>query len=111
MSLVTSSWMALFRSGACPLLFCLMGGHPSRIFKQCSAMDLGTPASAYRDGLFWVLEVDCYLYPFRHCWLIRKFGASVTILNSAGIMMLLRSVTIPPSTRNLSIPWVVDGTA
>ncbi|GKA83562.1 hypothetical protein Tco_0805157 [Tanacetum coccineum] len=26
-----------------PLLFCLMGWHPSRIFKRCSAMDLGTP--------------------------------------------------------------------
>nr|GEZ16414.1 putative reverse transcriptase domain-containing protein [Tanacetum cinerariifolium] len=28
-------------SGACPLFF-LMGGHPSRMFKRCSAMDLGT---------------------------------------------------------------------
>ncbi|GJT27741.1 hypothetical protein Tco_0908016 [Tanacetum coccineum] len=41
--LVTSSWMALFQSDACPLLFCLIGGHPLQIFKQCSAMDLGKP--------------------------------------------------------------------
>ncbi|GKD00085.1 hypothetical protein Tco_1170359 [Tanacetum coccineum] len=33
------------------------------------------------------------------------------ILHSASIMVLLRSVTIPPSTGNLSIPWTVDGTA
>ncbi|GJR70402.1 hypothetical protein Tco_0016467 [Tanacetum coccineum] len=40
-----------------------------------------------------------------------SLGAFATILHFAGIMVLLRSVTIPPSTRNLSIPWAVDGTA
>ncbi|GJS81624.1 hypothetical protein Tco_0748165 [Tanacetum coccineum] len=38
-------------------------------------------------------------------------GAPVTILHSAGIKVLLRIVTIPPSTWNLSISWAVDGTA
>nr|GFB44873.1 hypothetical protein [Tanacetum cinerariifolium] len=42
-NLVTSSWIALFLSGACPLLFFLMGWHPSRMFKRCFDMDLGTP--------------------------------------------------------------------
>ncbi|GJR19452.1 hypothetical protein Tco_0967979 [Tanacetum coccineum] len=37
--------------------------------------------------------------------------AFATILHSASIMVLLRSVTIHPSTGNLSIPWAVDGTA
>nr|GEV78830.1 retrovirus-related Pol polyprotein from transposon TNT 1-94 [Tanacetum cinerariifolium] len=40
-----------------------------------------------------------------------SLGASATILHSAGVMVLLRSVTIPPSTRNLSSPWAMDGTA
>ncbi|GJT78803.1 hypothetical protein Tco_1045528 [Tanacetum coccineum] len=38
-------------------------------------------------------------------------GALVTILHSTGIVVLLRIVTIPPSTGNFSIPWAVDGTA
>ncbi|GKF95482.1 hypothetical protein Tco_0288217, partial [Tanacetum coccineum] len=39
------------------------------------------------------------------------FGAPVTILHFAGIMVLLRIVTTPPSIGNLSISWAVDGTA
>nr|GFB11944.1 hypothetical protein [Tanacetum cinerariifolium] len=35
----------------------------------------------------------------------------VTDAHSVGINMVLRIVAIPPSTRNLSIPWTVDGTA
>nr|GFB53438.1 hypothetical protein [Tanacetum cinerariifolium] len=38
------------------------------------------------------------------------FGGSATNLHSDGIMVLPRSVTIPPSTGNLSIPCAVDGT-
>ncbi|GKE78026.1 hypothetical protein Tco_1544146, partial [Tanacetum coccineum] len=37
-------------------------------------------------------------------------GAPATILHSVGIVVLLRIVNIPPSTRNISISWAVDGT-
>nr|GEX95866.1 hypothetical protein [Tanacetum cinerariifolium] len=36
-----------------------------------------------------------------------SLGASTTILHSAGIMVLLRSVTIPPSTEKLNIPYTI----
>nr|GEV83712.1 hypothetical protein [Tanacetum cinerariifolium] len=57
--------------------------------------------------------MNCYVYSFCHRWLIGRdsFEAPATILHSAGVMALLQSVTIPPSTGNLSIPWVVDDTA
>nr|GFD14117.1 hypothetical protein [Tanacetum cinerariifolium] len=35
----------------------------------------------------------------------------VTDAHSLGIKMVLRIVMIPPLTRNLSIPWTVDGIA
>nr|GEY83920.1 hypothetical protein [Tanacetum cinerariifolium] len=41
----------------------------------------------------------------------RVLYVSATILHSAGIMLLLRIVTIPPSTRNFIILLAVDGTA
>nr|GEX54589.1 hypothetical protein [Tanacetum cinerariifolium] len=39
-----------------------------------------------------------------------SLGASTTILHS-GITVLMRSVTVPPSTKNLSISRAMDGTA
>ncbi|GKA32987.1 hypothetical protein Tco_0719354 [Tanacetum coccineum] len=33
------------------------------------------------------------------------------IAHSSGMILLLRSVTVPPVTRNFNIPWAVDGIA
>ncbi|GJW26856.1 hypothetical protein Tco_0040667 [Tanacetum coccineum] len=107
--------MALFRSGACPLLFCLMGGHPSWTFRRCSAMDLRTPvmsegfqANMSRLLLRWIAT----FIPFAVVGSLGRdlFGASATILHSTGVVVLLGSVTIPPPTRNFSSSWAVDGT-
>ncbi|GJX38765.1 gypsy type transposase [Tanacetum coccineum] len=52
-------------------------------------------------------------YAYACYWLVggSSFGASATILHSAGIIVLMCSVTIPSFSRNLIIPWAVDGTA
>nr|GEV90792.1 retrovirus-related Pol polyprotein from transposon TNT 1-94 [Tanacetum cinerariifolium] len=56
-----------------------------------------------------VFRMNCYFDPCH--WGGSPVGAFVTILHSAGIAVLLCSVTTPFCTRNLSIPCVGDGTA
>ncbi|GKD83563.1 hypothetical protein Tco_1350402 [Tanacetum coccineum] len=133
-SLTTSSWIALFLSGACPLLFCLIGWHPSRMFKRCSATERGTPvmSASFQANIskFSFSKLQSSILPFLDRlppivtdysgysgWIATLIPsvaagslgseasyASVTILHSAGIMVLLRIVTIPPSTGNFNIP-------
>ncbi|GKG25682.1 hypothetical protein Tco_0398828, partial [Tanacetum coccineum] len=128
-----SSWIALFLSGVCPLLFCLMGWHPSRMFKRCFATERGTSVmyAGFQANIFKfyfsklqssILPFSDRLSPIMTVW-SGYFGwiatsilsvtagflgglgsyASITILHSAGIVVLLRIVTIPPSTGNFSI--------
>nr|GEW09385.1 hypothetical protein [Tanacetum cinerariifolium] len=68
------------------------------------------PTTAYYYSFLWVLGMDGHLYPFYCYWLIgwEFIETSATILHSTGIIVLLRKVTIPLSTRKLSIPWAVD---
>ncbi|GKC39707.1 hypothetical protein Tco_1052091 [Tanacetum coccineum] len=104
------------------------------MFKRCSAMDLGTPVISagfqenisklslsrlqssilpFSDKLSPIVTV-CFGYSGWIATLIpsaatgslggRAFCVSATILHSAGIMVLLRIVTIPPSIENFSIP-------
>ncbi|GJU87486.1 hypothetical protein Tco_1295032, partial [Tanacetum coccineum] len=117
-----------------PLLFCLMGWHPLRMFKRCFTMDLGTPVmSASLQANMFKLSLSRFhssILPFSNWlppivtvysgysgWIAtlipsvavgslggRTICVSATILHSAGIMVLLRIVTIPPSTGNFSIP-------
>ncbi|GKC83089.1 hypothetical protein Tco_1138806 [Tanacetum coccineum] len=108
------------------------------MFKRCSAMDLGTPVISagfqenisklslsrlqssilpFSDKLSPIVTV-CFGYSGWIATLIpsaatgslggRAFCVSTTILHSAGIMVLLRIVTIPPSIENFSIPVLVE---
>ncbi|GKA67878.1 hypothetical protein Tco_0767795 [Tanacetum coccineum] len=101
-SFSTSSWIALFLSGACPLFFCLTGRHPSRIFKQCSAMLRGMPVISAGFQ-----EKTSKFCPSRVHSSLRPFSVRVRI----SLHTPLRCVTVPPSTGNFSIPCVVDGMA
>ncbi|GKD52408.1 hypothetical protein Tco_1281384 [Tanacetum coccineum] len=117
-----------------------MGEHPSRTFIRCFAMDLGTPvmSDGFQANMSRLLlsKSQISIFPFFDrlppivtvCsgysgWIatfipsaavgslrMDSFGASATILHSAGFVVLLRSVTIPPPTENFSSLWAVDGT-
>ncbi|GJZ97988.1 hypothetical protein Tco_0670441, partial [Tanacetum coccineum] len=106
----------------------------SRMFKRCSAMDLRTPVMStgfqanmsklsfgrlqssilpFSDKLSPIVTVCSGYSGWIATWIPsavvgsrggRAFYASATILHSAGIMVLLQIVTIPPSTGNFSIP-------
>ncbi|GJU13546.1 hypothetical protein Tco_1135942 [Tanacetum coccineum] len=107
------------------------------MFKRCSAMNLGTPvmSAGFQANIskLSLRRLQSSILPFSDrlppimtvCsgysgWIatlipsvtvgswVGEFGASVTILHSAGITVLLRIVTIPPSTGNLSIPALVE---
>ncbi|GJU45871.1 hypothetical protein Tco_1203137 [Tanacetum coccineum] len=117
-SFCTSAWMAFARSGAWPLFFCQTGEYPSWILSRCSATDRGTPVIS--DGChanisrFSFKSVHSPVHPFADST-PASLGISlddvITVEHSAGIRIVLRIVTIPPSTGNLSIPWAMDGTA
>ncbi|GKD75014.1 hypothetical protein Tco_1333296 [Tanacetum coccineum] len=108
------------------------------MFKRCSAMDLGTPVIfagfqanisklslsrlqssilPFLDNLPPIVTV-CSGYSGWIATLIpsvavsslggRTICVSATILHSAGIMVLLWIVTVPPSIRNFSIPVLVE---
>ncbi|GKC46616.1 hypothetical protein Tco_1064338 [Tanacetum coccineum] len=108
------------------------------MFRLCSAMDLGTPvmSTGFQANMYklFLSRLQSFILPFSDrlpptvtvCsgysgWILHSAAVSslgegpdralTTILHSAGLTVLLRSVTIPPSTGNLSIPWAVDGTA
>ncbi|GKD08245.1 hypothetical protein Tco_1187930 [Tanacetum coccineum] len=67
------------------------------MFRQCSSMDLGTPvkSASFQANTSKLL-------------LSGSLGFPATILHSASIVVLLWSVTIPLSTRILSIPELVE---
>nr|GEW34319.1 reverse transcriptase domain-containing protein [Tanacetum cinerariifolium] len=74
--------------------------HPSRTFRWCSVMCLGTPVMSigiHAKMSSLVTERD-------------PLGPK-TITHSNKTSMLLFKVIIPPSTRIFSISWAVDGTA
>ncbi|GJY88057.1 hypothetical protein Tco_0502685 [Tanacetum coccineum] len=72
------------------------------MFKWCSVMDLGMPViSASFQPNISKLSLSSSLGG-------RAFCVSTTILHSAGTMVLLQIVTIPPSTGNFSIPALVE---
>ncbi|GKA95270.1 hypothetical protein Tco_0817308 [Tanacetum coccineum] len=117
-SFSTSSWIALFLSGACPLFFCLTGGHPSRIFKRCSAKSVRW-ARPYIAGFqaktskFCPSRVHSSLRPFS----VRVDPMAIVCLGSgdhctfhwddhAASLMFSSSFT-----GNFNIPCAVDGMA
>ncbi|GJV36393.1 hypothetical protein Tco_1408870 [Tanacetum coccineum] len=69
------------------------GKHPSRIFRRCFAACRGTP----------VLSAGFQAKTSKFCPKI--------IAHSIGMILLLRNVTVPPSTGNINIPCAVDGMA
>ncbi|GJS40990.1 hypothetical protein Tco_0566033 [Tanacetum coccineum] len=76
------------------------GVQVSRLEEKDVIFSIGSALDVTLFCLYFVLVRKLYL-----------LGASTTIMHSAGVMVLLRSVTIPPPTRNLSSLWAVDGTA
>ncbi|GJU25485.1 hypothetical protein Tco_1164106 [Tanacetum coccineum] len=91
-------------------LFCALfqGGHPSRIFKRCSAMLRGTPVISAgfqaKTSKFCPSRVHSSLCPFS----VRVDPMAIVY---SGMILLLRNVTVPPSTGNFSIPCDVGGMA
>ncbi|GJT44520.1 zinc finger, CCHC-type, retrotransposon gag domain protein [Tanacetum coccineum] len=73
--------------------------HPSWIFKQCSAMLRETP----------VISAGFQEKTSKFCPTSggRMLGPEI-IAHSIGMILLLRNVTVPPSTGNFSIPCVMD---
>ncbi|GJX98941.1 hypothetical protein Tco_0355960 [Tanacetum coccineum] len=81
----------------------------------CDPVDLGTLVMSvgFQANMSkWLLiKSQSSIFPFsdRLSPIVTVYSA--TIPHSADIMVLMRSVTIPPSTGSLSILWAVDGTA
>ncbi|GJV87802.1 hypothetical protein Tco_1531740 [Tanacetum coccineum] len=88
-SFSTSSWIALFLSDACPIFFCLIGRHPSLIFRWCSAI--------------------CHGMSVMSAGLQAKHPGLEIITHSIGMTLLLRNVIVPPLIGNFNIPCAVDG--
>ncbi|GJX35227.1 hypothetical protein Tco_0246784 [Tanacetum coccineum] len=92
------------------------GGHPSRIFRRCSAMCRGTPviSAGFQAKIF---RMNGHFY-FRLQHLIDLIGPRVCVqgsgrsfAHSIGMALLLRIVIIPLFTGNFNISCAVDGTA
>ncbi|GJS88353.1 hypothetical protein Tco_0770989 [Tanacetum coccineum] len=90
-------WKALSTKRCAWLLFFyLTGGHPSRTFSRCSAICPETPimSTGFQANMsrLRLMMVEGYA------------SGPETIVHSSGIILLLRSVSIPPGTRNFKIP-------
>ncbi|GKE54347.1 hypothetical protein Tco_1489503 [Tanacetum coccineum] len=79
------------------------------MLSRCSATDHGTPVMS--DGCHAnISKVTLkFLWPTSTSLRI-SLDDVVTVAHLVGIKIVLRIVTIPSSTENLSIPWAVDGT-
>ncbi|GKA13879.1 hypothetical protein Tco_0693525 [Tanacetum coccineum] len=90
------------------------GGHPSRIFRRCSAMCRGTPVISVgfqaKTSRFCLSKAHSSLRPFSvRVYLMLLFARGPEIIaHSIGIALLLRIVTVPPFIGNFNIPCTMD---